>query len=261
MPTLAAFNLCIRENRGWQIVYTPKTPYLSAVIADMSSPTLSVCWFSTRYILPVSLLLILSDLYAQPTFGIKSGINLSRMITRSDTAGWDAYGISPSIHLGAFASLPISPKLNLGAEFLISDKGFRSDGDAFFGASHLLYINIPAYADIKVAKSLSVQIGPEVGLLATAWGKHKDYLSALYSNRFDLNVVAGLRYDVTNAVGLSIRFEQGLSNVVGKDASVLLYSYGTGDPVITGQNLRDRGVVHRNQTIQLSVSFSFTDEP
>lgn len=195
--------------------------------------------------------------YSQFSFGVKAGMNLSRMITKTDTSGWDAYSVSPSFHLGTYGMLRASEKIAFGADLLISDKGFRIKNDGFSGASHLLYVNVPVYFDFRISNKLSLHAGPEIGILAMAWGKHKDYLKALYSNDFDFGVIGGLRYDVSSKLGFTFRFEQGLSNVVGKNATALQYNIGSGDPVIEGQNLRERGVVHRNQTIQLTVNFTF----
>lgn len=218
---------------------------------------------SARCILPVVLFAMCANGYSQVSFGLKVGVNLSRVMAKGDTtgAGWRAYDVSPSIHIGASAAKRLSQKISLGADLLLSDKGYRTEGDGVFGASHLLYSNLPVYARFDLVKGLSLQAGPEIGLLIATLGEDKEYLSAVYS-WFDFGLMGGLEYDVTSKMSLTLRFEQGISNMIGKNATTRQYRYvQNSDPLISDKNLRDSGVVHHNQNLQVSLTYKlFSDE-
>lgn len=208
-------------------------------------------------ILIALLITVVSYTYGQLTLGIKGGVNFSNVIYKSDTAKWDSYGVAPSFHVGGYGRIKVTELISLSTELLVSDKGFRENGSAFLSKSHLLYANVPVLANFQIIPKLGLELGPEFGLLIASWGKHKEYLSAIYKNRFDLGVVAGLQYTVAPTIGMTLRVEQGLTNMVGRNVTASQYNYGTGaDPVIVGQNLREQGVVHRNRNIQLSVCYT-----
>lgn len=222
----------------------------------------SCCSKPAQYIPTVVLLLMCVNGYSQVSFGLKVGVNLSRVMAKGDTsgAGWRTYGVSPSIHVGATGSVKLSKKFSLGADLLLSDKGYRNDGDGLFGASHLLYSNLPVYARFELVKGLSLQAGPEVGLLVAAWGEDREYLSAVYS-WFDFGIIGGLEYNVTSRMRFTLRFEQGISNIIAKNATAQEYRYiQHSDPLISNKNLRDSGVVHRNQNLQLSLTYKLFGE-
>jgi hypothetical protein len=191
---------------------------------------------------------------AQFSFGLKAGVNYSRVIQKNDTSNWTGFGFAPGLHLGAYSRLSVNEKVELGAEFVFSGKGYRDKQSN--NKSHLLYINIPIILDLKITDRLALQLGPEVGFLIASWGKNDDYLSAIYTNRFEFGALAGIRYKLNDSFNLGLRFEQGLSNMIGRDASTLQYRYlPGGDPIIIGQNLREAGWVHHNQNFQLTLEY------
>ena len=95
-------------------------------------------------------------------------------------------------------------------------------------------------------------------LIATS-GKHREYLSAIY-NRFDAGIVGGIDFELAKSFTLAFRFEQGLTNMIARDASSAQYQLAPdGDALIVGANLREAGVVHHSQNFQLSVKYRLTD--
>ncbi|HEY5916362.1 MAG TPA: porin family protein [Chryseolinea sp.] len=192
--------------------------------------------------------------FPQLTFGLKGGLNYSRVIEKTDTSGWNGYSFAPSINVGVFADFNLTEKTSIASEFLLSDKPFGYHGNS--GTSHLLYINLPVMFSCDVSNRISLKAGPQAGLLIATFGKNPEYLSAIYTNRFDLGIVAGIDYQLSQSFILAFRFEQGLANMIGREASGLAYRLQPdGDAMIVGVNLRDAGVVHHNQNFQLAVKY------
>lgn len=204
---------------------------------------------------PVILLLFVSlSAFAQRSFGLKGGLNYSRVIQKNDTSGWDGYKFAPSFHVGVFGGISLSEKAMLAGEFLLSDKPFGYKSNS--GSSHLLYINLPVLFSYNISKRFALHAGPQAGLLIATFGKNSETLSEIYSI-FDLCLVTGVDFKLTESFTLTFRFEQGLSNMINREASSLQYSYiQDGDPVIVGRSLREAGYVQHSQNLQLSVKYA-----
>jgi hypothetical protein len=188
--------------------------------------------------------------YAQLTYGVKAGLNVSRMVYQVYDDSTSAMGFLPSFHVGMYGGFDFSDKFSVTADFLISDKGCK---EAY--AAHLLYASIPVLMQYKI-KKISLGVGPSVGILITSWGKERDNLKEMYNNPIDLGVIAGIQYEFTSSIVLSFRFEQGLSNVIGKDAVLPYYKYiNENDPLIIDMNMRENGFKFRNQCFQLSLCY------
>jgi Outer membrane protein beta-barrel domain len=192
-------------------------------------------------------------LYAQFSYGVKAGLNLSRMqMTYPPDDAAVSFGFTPSFHVGMYSSIDVSEKFAFSGDFLISDKGYKEKS-----AVHLLYASIPIMAQFKPIKNLSVGLGPTVGILITTWGKDRELTKDFYTNHFDFGAAAGLQYSITSSIAIALRFEQGFSNVIGKDTTIPYYRYiNEGDPLIISENARDLGFKSWNQSFQLSVCYA-----
>lgn len=187
---------------------------------------------------------------AQMKYSLKAGMNLSRVLHESR---WDKkdYGTMTSFHVGISATKNISKRFFLSGDFLFSDKGFNEGSSV-----HLLYATIPVTANLKIIKNLSMGVGPEFGILIAAMGENDEFLKEVYSNRLDVGGSIGLQYSISPSFELSVKFVQGFSNIIGREANVRYYGFDDQSGVLLSSDLRDAGFVQKNQCFQLSICYS-----
>lgn len=141
---------------------------------------------------------------AQETkFGAKAALNIA---TLTGDVG-DASSLV-GFQIGGFAEIKISEKFALQPELMYSGQGASSDVD---GDLKLNYINIPVMAKYYVAKSFSLEAGPQIGFLLSAKAEGVDVKEFFESVDFGLNLGAG--YDFTDKFSAGLRYNFGLSNV------------------------------------------------
>ncbi|WP_396188948.1 porin family protein [Flavobacterium sp.] len=187
-------------------------------------------------------------------FGVKTGLNLSTF--SGDVANVDSkFGFI----LGGFAEIKLSEKFAFQPELLFSTQGAKSsESYAEIGYSEKMeynlkanYLNIPLMAKYYANSKLSIQVGPQIGFLMSSKTKVDytindagvidsgsqtvDTKSSYNSIDFGLNIGAG--YDITENIGLDLRYNLGLSNVNKKVDGV------------------DMNV--KNSVVQLGVSYKF----
>jgi hypothetical protein len=199
----------------------------------------------------LTFLFLSGSLYAQFTYGIKAGLNLSSLRYEIlDLEG--THGFSPSFHVGMYGNLDVSDNFAFSADFLISDKGYKEES-----TTHLLYANVPFTAHFKPVKNLSVGLGPSLGFLITHWGKERESAQNLYTNRFDFGAVAGLQYSITPSIAVAVRYEHGFSNVIGEGATIKGQTFnGNGDLIWEDMYASFFNYKSWNQNFQLSVCYA-----
>lgn len=139
--------------------------------------------------------------------GIKGGLNVSNLMGDvKDVA------IRTSIHIGIVAEVIVSDKFSIQPELLYSGQGatVTSTGG---GRIKLDYITLPVLAKFPIAKSLSLEAGPQVGFLIS--GKYKtndsnEKIEGVKTIDFGLN--AGLEYELNNGVFFQARYNIGLTD-------------------------------------------------
>ncbi|WP_192821527.1 porin family protein [Rufibacter sp. LB8] len=142
--------------------------------------------------------------FAQTTLGVKGGIN-------SAIIGGNAKNAKPrvGVHIGAFASTPISNRVALQPEVLYSQQGYLHKDDTYA----FNYLLIPLIFKGTISGGLHAQVGPQFGMLLKAT-RTKDKTSTDITediNRYDGGIALGLGYDV-GAVQVSARYSLGLSD-------------------------------------------------
>lgn len=146
---------------------------------------------------------------AQETkFGVKAGMNLSN-ITGDNT---DENDMKVGFHAGAFVNIGVSDKFSVQPEILYSMQGAK-DND---GSLDLSYLNIPIMARYLIAEKFSLEAGPQIGILMSAKSKSdgggdvdvKDFL-----NTTDIGIGVGAAYDITENIGVGLRYTLGVSNI------------------------------------------------
>jgi opacity protein-like surface antigen len=183
-----------------------------------------------KIILSSLFFLAVSLTYAQKAkFGIKGGLNSSNFSGDTDDTDFKSrFGFN----LGAFASIKLSKKITLQPEILYSTQGAKASNVTMIIYDDILmngdikvdlsYINVPVMVKYYVADKFNLEVGPQIGFLASAESStqyngysetvNKDIKDSFESVDFGLNFGAG--YDFTKNVSAGVRYNLGLSNIL-----------------------------------------------
>jgi Outer membrane protein beta-barrel domain len=153
--------------------------------------------------------------------GIRAGINISNVSGDADTKPLTGF------YAGVFKEITLMPELLfLQPELQYSMQGYKI-GDTKVS---LGYLNIPVLAKVYVAKTISLEAGPQIGF------KVNDNVDVPEGGNeiktFDTAFVGGLGWNFPFGLGINARYAMGLSEIV-KDSEA------------------------KNQVIQLGASFKF----
>ena len=167
-------------------------------------------------------------------YGIKGGVNYSN-VSRADLS--IKLNSKVGFHLGGVISYKIGEKVLIQTEPMYSLQGYvfpessvYTDVDGIPVVAkrvvHLHYINLPIIAGYELAKGLSVQAGPQVGVSLGGKVKFKDVSSFGNSNNLEnanldlstieLGVLGGLQYELPSNIFFQLRYVLGLTGISGK---------------------------------------------
>jgi hypothetical protein len=149
-------------------------------------------------------------------FGVKGGMNFSNFVGTVEDQG-----IRSSIHLGLLAEIMVSDNFSIQPELLYSKQGATYTGQIpGFNRTKLDYILLPVEAKFKLIDKLSLEVGPQLGILMSSRLKtntSNDKIDGLKSIDFGIN--AGLQYQINNAAFVQGRYVLGLSDTRLSDNS------------------------------------------
>lgn len=152
--------------------------------------------------------------YGQVAFGLKGGMNLASIKNEGPANGKSRIGFNA----GALLQLRLQDKFLLQPELLYSVKGYRTASTQFIEEAtvSLNYINVPVLLGFQPAKNLSLLLGPEFGFLSSARSKvggNNTDVSRIYGD-FDIGVDLGVACHFNKKMGLDLRYNYGLKNLV-----------------------------------------------
>jgi len=147
-------------------------------------------------------------------FGAKVALNVASLTGDVDNAS-SLIGFQ----IGGFAEIKISEKFAIQPELMYSAQGVKENilGEEF--TTKLGYINIPVMAKYYVAKSFSLEAGPQIGFLTSAITKAEENGVSVevdvkdYTSSVDFGFNFGAGYDFTEKLFGGLRYNLGLSNV------------------------------------------------
>ena len=160
-------------------------------------------------------------------FGAKAGLNIANLTGD----GADEVDSKTGFHIGGVVEIPISEAFAIQPELLFSSQGAKSEfSDEFRNAEStqtLNYINIPIMAKYYVTKGLSLQAGPQIGILVSSnfesegsfdngseiesFEIEDDSTDGISTIDFGLNFGAGYQLDA--GLFFDARYNLGLSNI------------------------------------------------
>lgn len=186
----------------------------------------------------------LSTVNAQPSFGIRAGINsatwsgdaLQSFNQLADlTNGYVTTKGRTAFHAGAYAQLPLGSRFSIEPGIFYSQKGFTMKGELeskvldFLGANATMqvqshYIDVPVLLKANVIEGLHVYAGPQFSYLVEN-NLHMDAGALGFSllnknmnitdqfNPTDWSIVGGVGYTFTNGVTINAAYDHGLSRL------------------------------------------------
>lgn len=159
--------------------------------------------------------------------GVKAGLNISSLtFDESELSSSSKTGFTA----GLMVEIPVAKNFSLQPELLYSQQGTKTsffDQDVtnsnFKGTIELNYLNIPLMLKYYVIKGLSLQTGPQIGLLLKANSKYQDNFLGYenqesfnlkkYSSGIDTSINFGLGYQFKDKFYTDFRYNISYSNV------------------------------------------------
>jgi hypothetical protein len=189
--------------------------------------------------------------------GVKAGFNYYGLdLSSAGKLGTTNYNSGAGFHVGGYALIKVS-KLAVQPELVFSRQGqyFSTPYNSNLSTT-LYYINIPVMVKYYVVGGLNVQVGPQLGILASSKGDlvNKGLSQGLvasgqslkdYVNPIDFSVAFGAGLDLPFGASLTVRYNLGLTDVNKyTDGTVP----GTSTPSISTSSAK-------NQVIQISLGY------
>jgi|LakMenE01Jun11ns_1017448.scaffolds.fasta_scaffold9905305_4 hypothetical protein len=143
--------------------------------------------------------------YAQSVqFGIKAGANYANVTgSKINTNAIVNY------HAGIVAKIGLTKGLSFQPELLYTTQGASYETALADYKNELGYIVIPAMLQIHLSKSITLDMGPQVGFLLN----EKNNFDVQKSNTFDASANAGLGLKITNSIFAQARYCVGLTKL------------------------------------------------
>jgi len=147
------------------------------------------------------------------TFGAKAGMNVTG-ITDDDID----MGTKFSFHLGAFAEYRFNDFFGVQPELIYSRQGAYEKENGIKGYARFNYINVPILAKLYVTEGLSIDLGPQFGILLNSKAVAKGNGDTIKSDwdgskGFDVSFAMGLTYSIDYHWSINARYNLGLTNV------------------------------------------------
>jgi hypothetical protein len=193
-------------------------------------------------------ILMINSIYAQVTYGIRSGVNyatwkgddiqiIEDLVDK--TKGYVETKGRTGMHIGGYVHIPITNGLAFEPGLAYSKKGYSLKGD--FQIPVLKYFNINARAQVQshyidiplvmkanVYKGLQVYAGPQVSYLvsSTLNAKLGVFGITLFNrgvgiterfNKIDMGLTGGIGYQFNNGLNIQAGYDYGLSKLDKND--------------------------------------------
>ncbi|MRT15778.1 PorT family protein [Vitellibacter sp. q18] len=147
--------------------------------------------------------------------GAKAGVNIASI-------GGDYVGGLDSrvgFHVGGLVEIPLAGKFALQPEILYSAQGAKYGYFGYDEKIQLDYVNVPIMGKYYIIEGLSVELGPQVGVLVNAKFKGEDEDGSYTEDAkdgyksLDFAVGIGASYRLNNGIFFSLRFNKGIMDI------------------------------------------------
>lgn len=164
--------------------------------------------------------------FSQISFGLKSGVNFSKIIDENTD-----YKIKTGFYIGGFTNIKLAEQFAFQPELLFSVQGAEAGNletsalagneiitvNYFDVKTRLLYINLPLMVKYYVLKDLNFECGPQIGFAVkneiTAKSEEFGVQTGNPDANVDLSINIGLEYRFYKGLGIQGRYNKGLNNI------------------------------------------------
>lgn len=178
-------------------------------------------------------------------YGLFSGVNVANIHITVPGRGNATSESKVGANFGVLAEIPVSQNIAIQPEIAYSSLGWKesgavyADSGAFYNPKYNLnYLTIPVLFKYKIlptvrnGNGLALYLGPQYGYLVNAnlkAGKSSGSLGMKEGFKTsDFSAVGGAEYFMAAGLGISVRYQLGLANVMGSEAGAVLYEmYGS----------------------------------
>jgi hypothetical protein len=171
----------------------------------------------TRFSVLIAFVLVAQAAMAQLNFGLKAGTNISKIEGKSFKDEF-SYGYL----LGGFAEIGLGGKLSIQPEVLFNQYQTKVDTafsaiyenalqDATSGDVKLNYLSIPLVLNYKLGNILSLQAGPQFGILMSQDKTLLENGKDAFQNG-DFSILGGAQLNISK-LRLTGRYAVGLNNI------------------------------------------------
>ncbi|MCE7995770.1 MAG: PorT family protein [Roseivirga sp.] len=183
----------------------------------------------------ILLLTLCYSAHAQNTgFGFRLGANLSKVVDIDEKAESKL-----GFHAGVFYNFKLTVRFHLRPEVEYSLQGAKDEietVDANFNPINLKfkanynYANFRLLTDFQVLGKLSLQVGPQFGILTLAelkTDRSKENLTDDLTST-ELGIVLGLGYRLSGSFDINFRYNLGLTDLIDESARNSVFQLGIG---------------------------------
>jgi len=175
---------------------------------------------------------LVTPMATKTRFGIRGGVNLADLNAKDVSSGnYSEAQSKTAFNGGFFVNIPIGAAFRFQPEISYSSQGGKVQGTSGSTAGRtfeqdLDYVNLPLNFQLMTPKGFFIQTGPQVGFLVgaevnspsstsgvTAGGNKDDF------DKLDLSWTAGVGFLSRFGLGVDLRYNIGIANVVADDAS------------------------------------------
>lgn len=159
----------------------------------------------------------------------------------------DSFEGKTGFHAGAGIDLPVNDEFSVQPGLSYSTQGADYSDSEFTGTYKLNYLNLPVLARYEVSPGLTLEAGPQIGLLLSAKDEYEfsgsggsmeeDVKDFTKNIDFGVNIGAGYTFD--NGININAHYNLGLSDLNDNDEFAM------------------EGVKWRNSVIQVSLAYYF----
>lgn len=159
----------------------------------------------------LSLLLISCATFAQISWGMKSGFNVSTLGTNNEVNE-----AKLGFHGGLYYLQRLEPQFGLGFELQYSLQGAR-DAVINSRSQSYNYIHLPVLIRFYLNDNSFVEVGPQLSYLLKANSFDEDFKMDITEDvkRWDFSALVGLGYDTSFGGNAGLRFAWGFTNTSG----------------------------------------------
>lgn len=173
------------------------------------------------------LLFTIQTINAQVSYGIKSGVNLSKIREKNID-----YDFKTGFYAGGFANIKFAEKFAFQPEILFSMQGAKIDNhpiqslgengqvitDGYMEIDHqLYYLHIPLMVKYYFLEKLNFEFGPQIGFVLknemTSKSKEFGELKGEPDSNIDLGINIGLEYNFYKGLAAGVRYNTGLTDI------------------------------------------------